>query len=161
MTPGIERCEAAVVAALESIQVANGYRTDVGRVYRVPLNEDQLPDGANLVVVPVSDGMTFDDQSAGGTIDLPKGTVKVTDRLIIGGVIQAGTADLLEPDRVTLSNLFLEDVCDALTEDPHFGLDACDSRLEAVDRGVDADRGFGYFTLRMHLTYYFARGTMR
>ena len=157
MNPGIERCEAAVVAALESITVAAGYRTDVAKVYRVPLNADQIPDGPVCVVLPQSDGMTLEDGSSGGT----DGTVRVTDRLLIGGVLKIGTGDLNDPERVTRANLFLEDVCDALIDDPSFGLAACDSRLEAGDRGVDADRGFGYFTLRMHLTYHFERGSMR
>lgn len=154
MNPGIERCEAAIVAALQGISVAAGYRTDVSKVYRVPLNADQLPDGPCLVVVPAPDGMSMDD-------DTGNGTVKVTDRIIVGGVYPIGQADLLDPERVTRSNRFLEDACDALIEDPHFGLAATDSRLEVGDRGVDADRGFGYFSLRLHLTYHFVRGSMR
>lgn len=157
MNPGIERVQAAIVRALEGIATADGYRTDVAQVLDVPFNPDQLPEGPSLTVIPVPDGLSFKDGSSGGV----DGTVRVTDRYVIGGVLPEGTADLREQGRRTALNLFLEDACDALIADPHFGLAACDSRLEAGDRGVDADRGFGYFSLRLHLTYHFARGTMR
>jgi hypothetical protein len=153
-TPGIERCEAAVVAALQAIQIANGYRTDVRKVYRVPLNADQLPDGANLVVVPVPDGLTLEARN--------EQLYRVTDRLIVGGVVKIGTGDLNDPERAIRANLLLEDTIDALNADPSFGFNQqVDSVFEVADRGSDADRGFGLFSLRLHLTYNFARETMR
>lgn len=153
-TPSIERCEAAVVAALEAIQTANGYRTDVRKVYRVPLNADQIPDGANLVVIPAPDGMNMEAQG--------EQLYRVTDRLIVGGVVKIGTGDLNDPERAIRANLLLEDTIDALNADPAFGFGTqVDSVLEVGDRGPDADRGFGLFSLRLHLTYHFARETMR
>lgn len=151
--PGIERLEAAIVTQLQEIQVANGYRSDVAKVYRVPLIADQIPEGNNLVLVPAPDGMGFDGQDPDH--------YRLTDRLIVGGTVSKGQADLFDSDRVTAANLFLQDVLDALIEDPSFGFKPnCDSVLEVGDRGVDADRGFAYFTIRLHITYPFSRGTM-
>lgn len=150
--PGIERVEAAVVAQLQKIQVANGYRSDVEHVYRVPLNADQIPDGCSLVVIPMPDGMALDPGSA---------HYKLTDRLIIGGLVKTGEADLLDPARATLTNYLLQDTIDALMEDVSFGFKPnLDSVLEVGDRGIDADRHYGYFSLRLHLLYPFARRTM-
>lgn len=152
--PSIELLEAAVVAQLQSVKVANGYNSDVGRVFRMKVLEDQIPDGAlpAFIVVPIPNG---DDFTAGDRHYRGKLS------LAIGGMIALGQADLYESDRVTALNRLMQDAINALLADPSFGFPAhVDSVLENGDRDIDVDRGFGIFALRLHLTYFFASGTM-
>jgi hypothetical protein len=151
--PGIESVEAAIAAQLAEIQMSNGYRCDVKRVYRVPLNADQPPEGNNLVILAAQDGIKFeaDDSSA----------YRLSDRLVIGGIVNMGQADLMQPDRVQRTNWLLQDVLDALLEDQTFGFATNFGMvLEAGDRGVDSDRALGYFTLTLRVFYHFVRRSM-
>jgi hypothetical protein len=152
--PSIELLEAAVAAQLETVSVANGYKTDIGRVFRMRLIEDQIPDGAlpAFVVVPIPNGDDFTPAD---------GCYKGKLTLAIGGMVSIGQADLYDPDRVKALNWLMEDAINALLVDPAFGFSPnVDSVLENGDREVDPDRGFGLFALRLHLTYSFARGSM-
>lgn len=152
--PSIELLESAVVTQLAKIQIANGYKSDVGRIFRMRLIEDQIPDGAipALIVVPIPNGddWTPGDQHYRGKLSL-----------VIGGMVNVGQADLYDPARATALNWLMEDAINACLEDPSFGYPAhVDSVIEGGDRDVDPDRGFGLFAFRLHLTYFFARGTM-
>lgn len=150
-----ETLTSAVVAQLEKIRVENGYKSDVGRVYRVRLIEDQIPEGTlpALVVVTAPNGHTF--------TPMGNGSYEAKLRLVVGGMVSQGTADLYDSERATLLNYLFEDTIDALLEDPSFGFKPnADSVLESGDDDVDTDRGFGLFALTLHLTYCFARGTL-
>lgn len=147
----VEGIVAAVTAQLEKIQVANGYRTDVGRVYRVPVVTDQIPESdmpALAVVIP-DDGIQF-------TV-ADKTLYRVDLRLVIGGAVSVGDADLLDPARATAINGLFQDTFDALLEDPTFGGACKQSVIQAGAPTVDADRGWGVFNMRFNALAYMGR----
>ena len=111
--PGIELLESAVVAQLAKVQIANGYKSDVQKVFRVPVNMDQPTEGAFpcFVVVPASNGDEFTQGDE---------HYKARMSLVIGGMINMGQADLFEADRVTALNWLMEDAINACLEDPSF-----------------------------------------
>lgn len=150
-----ETIAAAVAAQLQNISVANGYKTDVSRVYRVPMVDDQVTE-ANLPALTV-----VTPPNAHGFSAMNDKSYRATLRLIVGGMIAKGQADMTDSDRVTALNYLFEDTLDALLEDPRFGFQTgVDSVLEAADDVIDMDSGRGLFALALHVTYHFTRGTL-
>lgn len=154
--PSFELVEAAVVSALESISVENGYRSNVGRVFRNRIVEEQPTEGdmPALVCIPSDSGDGF---------EVIEGNqfYRATLRLSIGGIVNVPGADSYNTERMTALNNLYQDAINALLLDPSFGfIGRVDSRLEGGDRDVDMERGFGLFAMRLHLTFMFARGSM-
>ena len=149
-----ENLFAAVVAQLEKIRVENGYDSDVGRVYRVDMLFDQIPDGAfpALEVLEPIGGESMAAMDDGGYL------CRVS--MTVAGLVKAGTADLTSSDRHTLANALLGDAIRALMQDVSFGAKCKESAISAPIVYVDPDRPEAMFNLTLTCIYAYARGDL-
>lgn len=145
-----------VLAKLKKIKRANGYATDVRSIFRIDLEEDQIVETKLPCLLVLDDAAGEDWEFQDGQIYRSKLP------LLIGGMVSVDEEDLTAGERVVTLNWLLRDVVTALIEDSTFGdrRKIKDSALHRAVTAVDSDRGFGYFALYMHLTYFFSHASL-
>jgi hypothetical protein len=148
---------AAIVAQLEGISLANGYRTDVDKVYRVDVLPDQFAPG-EMNVLEVLESLTPERLSY---LDSGRsGAYQSRIQIVISGCVKQGTTSLKSSDRHTAVNNLLSDTLSALMEDPTFGGTCKDSLLSDPLAFVDSERPEALFNMLLTCDYVFGRAEL-
>lgn len=156
MTNPKEEAIALLIAQLKKIKRANGYASDLAAVFRIDLEQDQIFETKLPCLLVLDDPAGEDFEFQDGQLyhsRLP---------LMIGGIVSVAEEDLTAGERVVVLNWLLRDTITAFIQDSTFGNrnKVKDSALHRAVTAVDTDRGFGYFALYVHLTYYFSYASL-
>lgn len=145
---------AAVAAQMETIKIANGYSTDVSKVFRIDFLPDQLDDTdfpAVYVLEPLNGGTLKVMDANAYQYNLP---------LLLSGMVRANTTDLKTSDRATSLNALINDIWKACLLDPTFTKTCKQSWLKDGPGYISPDDGTALYNCELECLMVFQRSDL-